>query len=244
MTNLRVCSLLFFALLVFSPLALAEDDFLEALKKDKAATQKPTPVPAGPAPVMVPARQVVPDATTGVKDSMSTTKTTPSADAEIQFKQADAELNAVYKDLKRILRSADQTELMKAQRTWVASKEEVVKTIGSEDAKASFLTRVTRDRTEQLRRLMKTISEPNPAAIAQKASQPKLVRPDATTLTPGDILEGPWRALDANGGVTFMGPPYFSKLRIFATTGYISGQFTAVRYTGRNGMYFMCVPLN
>jgi hypothetical protein len=91
---------------------------------------------------------------------------------------------------------------------------------------------------------MKSVSDAKKAPVAQKSSPAKLVRPDAATLSPGDILEGPWRTLDANGGVTVLGAPYFSKMRIFAVTGYVSGRFDAVRYVGRNGLYFICEPLN
>ena len=199
---------------------------------------------AAPAPVLVPVRQVVPDPTTGMQESIAIAKTTSSAEAEKQFKQADAELNAVYKEVKRSLRPSDQNELMKAQRTWVASKEDALKTIGSEEARFLFLTRVTKDRTEQLRRMMKTVSEAKPVPLAQKASHPKLVRADAAALTPGDVLEGPWKSVDSNGSVTVLAPPYFAKMRIFAAAGYVSGPFNAVRYTGRNGLYFMCVPVN
>ena len=61
----RVCSLLILSAVACSPPARAEDDFLEGLKKDKAATQKPASppatTPAAPvhvAPTMTPARLV------------------------------------------------------------------------------------------------------------------------------------------------------------------------------------------
>ena len=48
------CSLLILSAVACSPIALAEDDFLEGLKKDKVANQKPAPNPA-PTPTQAPA---------------------------------------------------------------------------------------------------------------------------------------------------------------------------------------------